>query len=343
MAGKTEKVIWKSVTVGDVVTGISVAAAVAEYFADRNKNRKITGLLKDIKNHLNIITSKIDFITEQNIEILHRLDELPIKIRAIVAQEFSIGWNVSTLNQRYSDTINIQNNYLQLPENEHLRYRIHTHEWDRLMENLTYLFNFENRVSYIPMLIQICELAQVVSEKKGTTVVKNLVEDKYERVLKLLSDYDNLYNNQLTDLEKLMRSYVMKYKIKASLNGFVFSYSLIPKEPEKKTFLYYGPALTGDDWDGEPIEVSEWIHENIASNKDMMKHQSKISSTHDEFNHTHRTMIELVTMKVLLETYIETLNEDLNSINNDKIELNEDLSIKSNNELFIGYEESLPA
>ncbi len=340
MAGITEKIIWKSVTVGDVTTGISVAAAIAGYFAQRDENRKIIGLLKDIKNHLNIIDRKIDFITEQNRQIITMLDELPSKIRAIVAEEVRNELNISTLDERYSSIISIQNNYFNLPEEERLRYRIHTQGWDRLTENLTYIFKFENRVSHIPRLIQICEFAQVVSERKGAAVVKQIIEEKKERLVKLFNEYEKQYNKYLTNFENiLMTKYVKEYSIKATLNSFDFSYSLASKKPETETFLHYGPARPGGHWNGEPIEVTRRLPENIKFNEEMMKHQNKISSTHNEFTIMHRNMIELVTMKLLLETYYQAINEDLNLISNENIELSKDVRIKSNSDFFIGYEE----
>lgn len=343
MSKTSNRWMWNGLTVSDLTGGASFAVGVIGYFAQRAENRRIIGLLKDIKQHLNRIETKIDTLIAQNIEILNILDELPNKIRAIVREEVRNEINISKLGERYSSLNRIQNNYFLLPEDERTRYRIHSSGWDELSDILTYLFLYENRLSYMARLITASEFAQVASEKRATGVILNLVTDKRFYVNSLFMKVVNTFNEKYTRIIDLLDSeYVESYNLEARLE-YRLEYQLVPQKQETTlTLVWPTQRERARGWNGEPREV--WVRnpENDAFNNERNRVDNEIQILNNELASLHTQLIHFLSILRMLDQYIEILNEDLEEVKSliTKENVAEGSSPKSVliNDYFIGYE-----
>lgn len=201
-------------TLSIVANGASIIggiASVASYFSERNENRRMLEKLDEITNYLKVIENEIQVLKNQNKQILVKLDEIPFKIEKIVEKIV----DVALLNERYSSLERIKNNFLLIPGGED-RYLVHTIGWDELSENLTYLYLFENRISYLFNLFALSEFSILASNFQGTPIIKNLVDKKRECV-------QNLYNKVEDNYFEILNQFVSKIDNKKYIKSHNFS------------------------------------------------------------------------------------------------------------------------
>ncbi len=203
------------VTWGLVVGAISAASGTFNALDEATANRRIVASLDDIKNYLISLHVKIDRLEAKTDQILSLLDNLPKVVRLIVREEVA----VALLQERYAKLKNIKNNILIL--GNYRRYRINRQGWIELSETLTYLFDYENRLSYMFELIAGCELALAATRNRAKPFVVNMLNEKVTLISEL---HDELLSQIYTQIEQLLadlnnRSYVANHNLTTDLGS----------------------------------------------------------------------------------------------------------------------------
>ncbi|WP_036479224.1 hypothetical protein [Myxosarcina sp. GI1] len=142
---------------------------------------------------------------------------------------------IALLQERYVTLETIKLNYFNLPEGEIDRYRIHTEEWNRFSEALTYLFFYENRLGKLIELINWCEFALVITEYQASNMLDSLVKNKNSLILGLLQEVqDNFYNAHNALFTILNSRYIKSHNFSNELKNLDdFQYKLAAFRPEK--------------------------------------------------------------------------------------------------------------
>ncbi len=227
----------------NTASGIGGIASAAGFFMERSENRKIISNLKDINKKLDQVVGylreldyKIDNLTKQNELILSELDSLPKRIQSIVSEEVTYG----ELRNRYSRIRAKWNRFLLLPRKEKKRYRIHTRGWDELSDDLTFLFEYENRISKCFELIGYAEFAVFASKGGGIPEISSLVNSKHDLIKKLRK---GLELNLDTDCQKLLAglnnsNYINDHNFSENLVS-LDSLAFIPQNDRPTEYMHY--------------------------------------------------------------------------------------------------------
>ena len=194
---------------GALDAGMEVLVTVDNFFT----NRRIRGGIERIQQYLGELSAKLDHIEAQNSEILHKLDALPQKIRMIVQEIVDI----ALLNERYSKIRNIKDDIFKL--NNRRYYRIRKPGWDTLSSTITYLFDYENRLSMAFQLLDACELAMVATKGKAAPFIYKKVDEKNILIKELRDAQRTEVEHLLTGLKSLLdnRAYISSHNLSNDL------------------------------------------------------------------------------------------------------------------------------
>lgn len=230
---------------GAVSAGSSTFNAVDE----ATSNRVIREKLDRVVSYLQALSEKLDAIQAQNTEILRRLDELPRIVRAIVQEVVSD----ALLDERYSAIRSIQLNITQLRLDR--IYRITEPGWREFSKVLTYLFDHENRISYLFRLILACELAIAATRNQARPFILALLAQKLSLLRLLRDDYVARVSSEIDALKALLDNsqYIQEHNLTEGLGSFdSLSFKKQPNrdrtvtyfETECKTRMGHGPEYT---------------------------------------------------------------------------------------------------
>ena len=173
------------------LAAVGAAAGAFNAYDEFHANRQIREDLQKIKRYLVDINKKIDNLIAQNRAILDRLDELPGHIYEIV-EELQ---NVALLRERYSVIVDIRDNYLVLRGGR--VYQLDAPDWIRYREAMTYLFQWEYRPSRTFQLIEVAEIALVITKERALPLVKHRISVRRDMVTALR-------DNVVIELEKYL-------------------------------------------------------------------------------------------------------------------------------------------
>jgi hypothetical protein len=201
---------------GLVFAGVSAAAGAFGAFDSHNSNRQIRQDLDKIKKYIVGLQRSVDEIKAQNSQILQKLDLLPEKIRQIVTEIV----DVALLRERYSVTNDIRDNFLILRGGR--GYNIRDTEWLKFSDAMSYLFEYEYRLSKTFDLINICEIALVITKERALSLVVLRIDQKIQSLMIL---QNALQENIESKLDKLKidldnKSYISEHNLTTNLDDF---------------------------------------------------------------------------------------------------------------------------
>jgi len=237
----------------------------SSFSSERKKAKKY----KEILNYLKRLEAGIQDIKKQNNLILKKLDELPDKIRAIVAQEVKAAIELNELNNRYHTLDTIINNY----ESFGNRVSITSNGFLKLSEALRYIFKYENRVSRLPELLYYCDFTLLVTSNKAMEMVTDLVEDKRDLVYQLIQKIDSEIKATAQSVStKLHTKFISKSNVSSITSLDELTYSFYPARKETRSIWSGGSLRDGYYYDAP-------IPENIAYNKKRLKTVGDLKKT----------------------------------------------------------------
>lgn len=196
-----------------VFAGVSAASGLFNAYDEYHANREIRRDLAKIKSYLVGLKSSMEEIKRQNRQILSRLDELPNEIHQIVYEVV----DKALLAERYSKIADIRDNFLILRGGR--GYGLRSSEWLEFSSAMGYLFDHEDRISKVFDLINVCEIALVITKERSLPLVQHRLSLKIEAISGLL----NKIQNQLeSSLEKLKidldnKAYVVSHNLNNDL------------------------------------------------------------------------------------------------------------------------------
>lgn len=198
---------------GLVIAGIGAAAGLFNAFDEYNANRQIRADLDEIKKYLIGLRSAVAELHKQNTLILAKLDLLPAQIRQIVTEVVE----VALLTERYSTVDDIRDNFLVLRGGR--SYSLRSTEWLNFSNAMGYLFTHESRISKVFSLIEVCEVALIITKKRSLLLVIVRLDEKISAIRPL---FDDLTANIETRLLKLKidldnRSFILDHNLSADL------------------------------------------------------------------------------------------------------------------------------
>lgn len=199
---------------GLVIAGIGAAAGVFNAFDEYNANRQIRADLDEIKKYLIGLRSAVAELQRQNTVILAKLDLLPGQIRQIVTEVV----DVALLTERYSTVDDIRDNFLVLRGGR--SYSLRSLEWLNFSNAMGYLFDHESRISKVFSLIEVCEIALVITKKRSLLLVIVRLDEK-------ISALRPLFEDLTADIE----SRLQKLKIDLDKTTFIRDHNLSPDLP----------------------------------------------------------------------------------------------------------------
>lgn len=209
---------------GLVFAGVSAASGLFGAYDSNVSFRQIRQDLNKIKKYLVDLQRTADEIKAQNSQILQKLDLLPDKIRQIVTEIV----DVAMLRERYSTTNDIRDNFLILRGGR--GYNIRDTEWLRFSDAMSYLFEYEYRLSKTFDLINICEIALVISKERALSLVVLRIDQKTKSILTLQNALQESIENKLDKLKIDLdnKSYISNHNLTTSLEDFgKLSYSAL--------------------------------------------------------------------------------------------------------------------
>ena len=284
--------------------------AYDEYHA----NRRIRRDLEEIKKYLAGLDVKIDEVISINRNILTKLDELPEKFREIIEEVQSEG----LLEERYSTVRSLQYNFLLLRGGR--RYRINGEEWLKFMEAMTYLYEHEYRPSRVFQLIQVAEVALVVTKERAFRFVEFSVISKRDENVELKED-------ALSDLEAKLAS----LKAKLDNKKFISSHNLdenltdineleFKKVPDRnKVETYWEEECHWVDVPGRYADRQRRVCENVKKTRTVPdkrfhdardKHVKKVRSAIKKIRAILKDIRTLNGVIQSLDKYIEKIGAD---------------------------------
>lgn len=204
-----------------IFAGISAASGAFSAFDGFRSNRRIRQDLEQIKKYLIGLQRSVEELKAQNVEILRQLDLLPERIGRIVEEIVA----VALLQERYSVISDVRDNFLIL--NGGRGYNIKDAEWTRYSEAMTYLFRYEHRLQRTFDLINVCEVALIITKERAKPMVALRVDEKLHQ-LQALKD----------NLERLLITKIEKLKIDLSNTTYIASHNLTPNLGDFNALAY---------------------------------------------------------------------------------------------------------
>lgn len=218
---------------GMLVQGVGTAAGMFNAIDEAQANRRIAGDLDDIKQYLKEIKSALNIIKMQNQNILERLDKLSDEFHQIVEYEVAI----SQLTEKYSDLDDIWETFLIIQRGRD--FNLQSVHWLKYSGAMNYVFDHENRISYLFNFINICEVALVISRGRSMPLVVFRLDEKIEaiRVLSesLLDNIKSSLNKLLLDLDNT--KFVESHNLSFDLDNL--SQLTYKKKPNRKKTQHY--------------------------------------------------------------------------------------------------------
>ncbi len=210
---------------GLVFAGVSAASGLFGAYDSNLSFRQIRQDLDKIKKYLVDLQRTADEIKAQNSQILQKLDLLPDKIRQLVIEIV----DVALLRERYSTINDIRDNFLILRGGR--GYNIRDTEWLRFSDAMSYLFEYEYRLSKTFDLINVCEIALVISKERALSLVVFRIDEKTKSFLILQNALQEKIENNLDKLKIDLdnKSYISNHNLTTNLEDFnKLSYSAVP-------------------------------------------------------------------------------------------------------------------
>ena len=162
------------------------------------KKPKATDPVSTLKPYLVAIINHLQFIEQQNREIILKLDSLPEIFRGIIRDELH--------NQRLTDHYNnLESLYLTLSaigDNE--KWDLSSAGWLSISESLTYIYKYEYRISKISETLLWTNFADFASGGKATAVFVALIENKIEYLASSRSEIQAKYEISIKQLRSLV-------------------------------------------------------------------------------------------------------------------------------------------
>lgn len=231
---------WAAIVAAVIETGLSIK----EDMDTSDYRSRVLSDLNEIKNHLNIIESKIDILVESNRVILERLNILPTKIyqltNEIVANHL--------LTERYVNIKAQQTLFNAI--NNHEEWELSKEGWLDFNKDLHYIFLKENRISHLLNLIPISELTIGIYGKLGEDIIKILLQEKLDRLNTLVDRLEDIIIENLDKLKSLLdnKKYISNHNMDSNLESIAnLSYETIG---HKKKTQYYTELVC-------PVSASE--------------------------------------------------------------------------------------
>lgn len=275
---------------GLVFAGISAAAGAFNAYDEYHSNRTIRRDLEKIKEYLIGIRSTVLEIQRQNAEILDRLDKLPIEIRQIVIEVVDTRF----LLERYSEISTIRDTFLTLRGGR--AYGIRSQEWLMYSSAMGYLFDHENRVSRVFDLINVCEIALVITKERASPLVLLRLENKIEAINDLAEDLFGEIEGKLKKLKIDLDNtrFVITHNFSEDLGSFDdLTYQLHPNRTKTQHYTK---------------QVCHWETRGRYDHQvKVCKDVRKTRQVPDEAFHSARNR-----HNSLLKAQISTLREDIN-------------------------------
>lgn len=193
-------------------TGLSIVGSLdtADY------RSRVLSEFSELRNYLYSINLKIDTLLEQNRRLMERLDKLPEQIYQITDEV--VGAHLLT--ERY---VNMRASYtLFTAPNDLNEWERHYDGWESFNKDLHYLFLQEYRLSYLPKLIPISELAISMYGAFAEPVIAILVKEKLEKLNTLKNTMNNKIVGKLNGLLTLLdnESFVAGHNLSHQLSAF---------------------------------------------------------------------------------------------------------------------------
>lgn len=296
--------------IGDTVGGVF---SVVGFFQDSSHQRRTLGMLRDIQQHLTQIDNKIENLKTGQREILAKLDQLPVEIHQITKDVVAI----ALLNERYSRLRYMQNFFLAGNEELTESGRI------QLGQDLQYLVDYENRVSYIPAILQWCEFYLIVTKEGGTNLVDILLETKIGYMQDLIDDFTQAVISNINQLHTYLnnKKYVSTHNLTENLETINnLSYSM---QGDRQRTEHRVVRICDDISDGccrprvhcreiqEPYQVHDQVY---STNRD--KHQQLIQKTLKKVSEQLMLLANVNSAQALCKGYKDDLianksNEDI--------------------------------
>ncbi len=220
-----------------VIAAVTAVAGVFNALDEYIANRKIRDDLEEIKKYLSEIQGGIEFIKNQNLLILKRLDELPVEIRRIVLEVVSD----VVLSGRYSEIGNIRDNYLELlnKKGKNKGYGIRDSEWLIYSAAMTYIFENEGKVSKTFDLINICEIALIITKERVLNFVILRISQRIAAMDGMYLDLSNYIESKIQktiiDLNQII--YIKSHNLSENLDS-IDNFVLVPQPNRNITVGY---------------------------------------------------------------------------------------------------------
>ena len=218
---------------GLVIAGIGAGASLFNAIDEATSNRAIREKLDKLIGYITDLDRKVDVIHAQNLEILERLDALPKVVRAIV-QEIV---DEALLDERYASLHAIKLNITKLRLDR--EYRITAPGWRDLSSALTYVFMYENRISYLFRLILASELALGATRNYASPFIVSLLKQKIALLDALRDDYVARIEIDLQILKTLLDNtqYIASHNLSDDLAKF--EELAFQKQPDRLRTVHY--------------------------------------------------------------------------------------------------------
>lgn len=273
-----------------ILSGVSAAAGAFNAYDEYRANRAIRRDLEKIKEYLIGIRSTVAEVQRQNEIILKKLDRLPVEIRKIVIEVV----DTRLLSERYSEIRTTRDAFLTLRGGR--VYGIRSQEWLKYLSAMGYLFDYENRVSKMFDLIDVCEIALVITKERASPFVLLRVKRKIEDISELA---DDLHDKIEAKLKKL--------KIDLDNNKFVISHNL-SEDLESFDALTYKMHLNRTKTQYYTRQVCHWEERGIYDHRvKVCKDVTETRKIPDEAFHSARDSHHKI-----LKDQISILKEDIN-------------------------------
>lgn len=292
--------------VAAIATVISSSFTVLGFFSDRSENRRIIGLLSQIKSYLYELDIKVEEIKKQNIEILYKLDQLPSIISRLLREE--------SLNEKYSNLDAIRNNYFELQGGQR-QYEIHTNGWQTLSAVITFISQNEFRLSKAFDILQSYEFALCTTRRKATPVINSLLTDK-------ISDYliikNELYQPVLSSFYKLLelfnnKEYVKSHNFNEDLSDLqLLEFKKVEDLSETETYTYVTyrsggyqePRIREVNQGNRPSEIG------IEFNTNKKRHFNTINEELILYKKRLQNYKEIIDLIKAFQNYLMIINND---------------------------------
>lgn len=163
-----------------------------------SKKPKPTDPVSALKPYLVAIINHLQFIEQQNKEIIQKLDSLPEIFRGILRDELH--------NQRLTDHYNnLESLYLTLSAiGDHEKWDLSSAGWISISESLTYIYRYEYRISKISEILLWTSFADFASGGKANAVFLALIENKIDYLASSRSEVQAKYEVSVKQLRSLV-------------------------------------------------------------------------------------------------------------------------------------------